>query len=55
MYKRKWDASVGEVLMCVRETPNTQNRYAGAVRVQNGAFIRVILSMVCSAVYLLPR
>ena len=55
MYKGKWDASVGEVLMCVRETHNTQDRYAVAVRVQNGAFIRVILSTVCSAVYLLPR
>ena len=55
MYKGKWDASVGEVLMCVRETHNTQDRYAVAVRVQNGAFICVILSTVFSAVYLLPR
>ena len=52
VYKGK---SVGEVLMCVRETHNTQGRYAVAVRVQNRAFIRVILSTVCSAVYLLHR
>ena len=25
MYKGKWDASVGEVLMCMRETHNTQD------------------------------
>ena len=52
MYKGKWDASVGEVLMCVRDT---QDRYAIAVRVQNGAFICVILSTVFSAIYLPPR
>ena len=32
MYKVKWDASVGEVLMCVRETHNAQDRYAVAVK-----------------------
>ena len=35
--------------MCVRETHNTQDWYAVAVRVQNRAFIHVILSTVCSA------
>ena len=32
VYKGKWDASVGEVLMCVRETHNTQDWYAVAVK-----------------------
>ena len=32
VYKGKWDASVGEVLTCVKETHNTQDRYAVAVK-----------------------
>ena len=53
MYKGKWDASVGEVLMCMRETHNTQDRYAIAVKKSQtvvGHLPRKI-SRVCSLFY----